>query len=310
MYEIPLTGLYASNPLGAMAAFGLLRVLSEMDRFHDSRLSWHETDDWQALLHTSSEITRASLVDSLAERQEHLDLSFLSWSDDIRVQPEVFLELLTQRSFAATSGDRADADRFVAYGSELVCDGSKNLVKPTAFHLTSGQQKFMKTLRKLADDLCRNRTAAFEEALFGPWNYRDKHHSLGWDPNTERMAALRHTAPTKEEPHSVRAAVWLAFEALSLYPTAAIETWQGARLQTTGILQQQGAWTFRWPVWQVPLALPTLKSLLASPWFSDASLDAHRLTRRGISAVFESVVYRFGQGYGILRPARMVCRTS
>jgi hypothetical protein len=56
------------------------------------------------------------------------------------------------------------------------------------------------------------------EALFGPWRYEDPQHSLGWDPSAERLHALRSRSPTKDAPQGVAAAVWLAFEALPLFP--------------------------------------------------------------------------------------------
>jgi hypothetical protein len=42
---------------------------------------------------------------------------------------------------------------FAAFGSEMITDGSKGLVKPTAFHMTSGQQKFLKMICSVADSL-------------------------------------------------------------------------------------------------------------------------------------------------------------
>jgi hypothetical protein len=308
MHDLPLTGLYASNPLGAMAAFGLLRVLSEMKEFAGVKLYWRETDDWQAALFTPNEATKESLVQGLVHRQRALDRSTISWSDDIRVQTGGFLERLHQQATAATVANRINADRFAAYGSELVTDGSKGLVKPTAFHMTSGQARFLRKLAELAGDLRQDSGKAFEEALFGPWCYEDEQHSMGWDPNTERMAALRYMAPTKEEPHSVRAAVWLASEALPLFPTEAAESPYGVRLKTTGFSRQNREWVFRWPVWQTPIALPTLKSLLAAPWLVGDSLDGDGLARRGVVVVFESVRYRFGKGYGIFKLATLVCR--
>jgi hypothetical protein len=77
----------------------------------------------------------------------------------------------------------------------------------------------------IAQDLRQNahRTSeAFAEALWGPWRYRDRGHTLGWDPDGERQHAYEAHAPDKSPPVRVRAAVWLAFEALPLFPTAAV----------------------------------------------------------------------------------------
>ena len=303
MHPLPLTGLYASNPLGAMAAFGLLRVLNEMDDFMGAGLAWRETDDWQAIVFTPQIVSQDMLVNGLARRQQKLDMSPFNWSEDIRVQSTEFRKLLCQCIELATAESRHMADRFAAYGSELVTDGAKGLVKPTSFHMTSGQQQFLKSLAELGNGLRQGSEASFHEALFGPWRYEDQQHSMGWDPTSERMAALRHVAPTKEKAKSVRAAVWLATEALPLFPTAAIDSSRGVRLETTAFSRRNREWLFRWPVWQTPIALPTLRSLLAAPWLHSKHLDGDSLSRRGVVAVFQSVQYRFGQGYGIFRPA-------
>jgi hypothetical protein len=305
---LPLTGLYASNPLAALAAFGLLRAVSEVDGFTGAKLAWYETDDWQAILFVPRTILRQRLAEALAQRQEELDMSSISWSDDIRIDALDFRERLRQCAVSASVTDRDLADRFTAYGSELATDGAKGLVKPTAFHMTSGQQRFLKGLMELAQGLRRNTRGAFEEALFGPWRYQDEQHSMGWDPNTERMAALRHIAPTKEKAKSVRAAVWLAAEALPLFPTAAVESPRGVRLETTGFSRQRSEWRFRWPVWIQPVGLDTLRSLLSDPAIHAAALDTQSLQQRGIVAVYQSAQYRFGQGYGIFRPATPVYR--
>lgn len=309
MHELPLTGLYASNPLGALAAFGLLRTLSEIEELADAKLAWRETDDWQAVLCTQSALSRERLVEILVKRHEELDLSSVSWSEDIRVQTEEFRERLRKHAVSATIGNRGLADRFAAYGSELATDGQKGLVKPTAFHMTSGQQRFLKILAELGDTMRRDSRPAVEEAVFGPWRYEDEQHSMGWDPNTERMAALRHVAPTKEKANSVRGAVWLAAEALSLFPTAAVESPRSVRLETTSFTRRGGEWYFLWPVWDTPIALPTLKSLLAAPWLQAENLERSSLAQRGVVAAFQSVVTSFGKGYGIFRPATLVFKS-
>jgi hypothetical protein len=70
----------------------------------------------------------------------------------------------------------------------------------------------------------------FREALFGRWRYDDPQHSLGLDPSTERLHALRAVSSTKEESCGVATAVGLAFEALPLFPCF----WADGRLATTG----------------------------------------------------------------------------
>lgn len=257
-------------------------------------------DDWMAVLTVASSIDERALLNHLEVRQRALKLDVFSWSEDIRVKPEKYRVLLIQHAEAATARDRWSADYYAAFGSETVTDGSKGLVKPTAFHMTSGQQKFSKNVLELAESFSDGCNDALKEALFGPWKYGDLYHSLGWDPMTERLHALRHRAPTSETPLSVRAAIWFAVESLPLFPTAIAVK----RLATTGFTRRNGNTRLLWPIWTTPIGIKTLKTLLASSELSEPK-GRNSLGMRGVVAIYESVRSEFGQGYAILRPATL-----
>jgi len=136
--------------------------------------------------------------------------------------------------------------------------------------------------------------------LFGPWKYEDRYHSLGWDPMTERLHALRHCAPTSEVPRSVRAGVWFAVESLPLFPTARATK----RLATTGFTRKNGNMRLIWPILTKAIGLNTLRTLLASAELFEPE-GRNSLGMRGVVAIYESVRSEFGQGYAILRPATL-----
>ena len=59
MSRIDLTGLRADLPIGAMAAFGCLRVCQRIERLRESRLSWERsTGTFHAVLWTKAETSR------------------------------------------------------------------------------------------------------------------------------------------------------------------------------------------------------------------------------------------------------------
>jgi len=258
-------------------------------------------DDWIAILNVPPNINENTLIDHLVSRQRALKLRVFNWSDDIRVEPEEYRLHLIQHAETATSRDRLSVDYYAAFGSETITDGSKSLVKPTAFHMTSGQQKFLKNIRELAESLSNKSAESLREALFGPWKYEDQYHSLGWDPMTERLHALRHRSPTSEAPRSVRAAVWFAVESLPLFPTGR----SGKRLATTGFTRRNGDTRFIWPIWTDAIGLDTLKPLLATSELLGPE-GWESLGARGVAAIYEAVRSQFGQGYAILRPATLV----
>jgi len=285
--DIPLPGLIGSNPLGALAAFGLLRVCNDCTALSSARLYWTQEHDWIAVLRVPHEVNNKQLlIKILAERQEKRPLSIFNFANDIRVPAGEYREKLDEHAKRAALHDRLWVDYFAAFGSEIVLDGSKHLVKPTAFYMVSGRQKFLDGVRKLGASMQSESKEAFEEALFGPWKYADKFHSLGWDPSTERLHALRAKSPSAgKDVVCVRGAVWLAIEALPLFPTAAVH----GKLATTGFTKDK-ATMLVWPVWTAPIGLDTLKTLLMT------SDDEASLYRRGVAAIYRSIRSETGQG--------------
>lgn len=225
MNEISLKGLAGSHPLGALAAFGLLRSCEEMDGFCGSRLGWRREADWFAVLQTEEEVGPEELVKSLVARQKQRpEGRELNWARTIKTSRTSYREATSEARNALREGHRAFAGFLSAFACDLCADDNDQL-EPTAFYMTSGRQEFLKEAQSLAKRLAqgisigrRKKTSAelFQEALFGPWKYEDPQHSLGWDSSTERLHALRAKSPTKESSEGVTAAVWLAFEAPAL----------------------------------------------------------------------------------------------
>ncbi len=305
-----LTGLVGSNPLGALAAFGLLRVCGEIPELACARLAWRMEDDWLAVLEVPVCIEENQLLELIVKWQQGWSTDVIDWSDDIRSEPPQYKQRLVEYAKRASQGDRHLADFFTAFGSESVTDQTKErLVKPTAFHMTSGNQKFLDNLRHIRDSLNKQPESAcraYREALFGPWRYADPYHSLGWDPATQRQYAYRYKDPgkkTREDfPPSVRAAVWLGFQTLPLFPTVR----KNGRLATCGFTFSNRETSFIWPLWTSSVTLDGLRSLLTSSECSSGSSGWERIRRRGVVTLYRSVRLEFGQGYASLRPARII----
>jgi hypothetical protein len=217
----------------------------------------------------------------LSRSKQQRESAALRWSTKIddRTKYRETARNATQR--LAERRPRDDVDMLAALASDLFDDGGA--LRSTAFDLTSGNQRILQSIRVFAgepemakgkpDPLTRD---AVEEALIGPWKYRDAHHSLGWDPHAQRLHALRGKLPEKDkENRSVRAAVFLASQALPLFPCFAV----GRRLRTTAFHRYDGDEWFAWPVWSEPISLDTLRSLLAQPFTND-------LRQRGVDTVY------------------------
>lgn len=284
MSTLELPGLRAHQPLGFLAACGLLRSLSESRDFGLMKLAWKGNGAEGRTAAVDSErsldidaVTQVLLCRSKQQRES----AALKWSTKIddRAQYRETAKNALQQLFEG--GSRHDADMLAALASDLVHDAEA--LRSTAFDLTSGNQRILSSIRGLAgepetpkgkpDPLTGD---AVKEALIGPWKYRDTHHSLGWDPHVQRLHALRGRLPeTDKENRSVRAAVFLASQALPLFPCFAV----GRRLRTTGFHRHDDDDWFAWPVWREPISLDVLRSLLAQPFGSD-------LRERGADIVY------------------------
>ncbi len=323
--EIPLPWLRASEPIGFLAAIGLLRVCSARPGLGTVTLAWADSPGWPGRLGTSRECNEDQLVKELTDhmRGRHLFGLFSGrtpdgtvigdkeW-DDVKVAPELFRCMLLSCREQSTATSRETVDFLAALGSEMIRLGNKDVVKPSALHMTSGNQAFLETIRELARSLdpgeplhpkaARPPDAAFRAALFGAdadttgRDAADRFSSLGFDSSREAVYALTAEAPTDTGPRSIRAAVWLAVEAMPLFPCRPC----GGRLHTRGFDRRVTA--FSWPVWDGPLTVDAVRTAVGLTGGPTDPSGAARWRAYGIRAVMRSNRVTIGQGYGQLRP--------
>lgn len=312
---IALSGLIGSHPLGALAAFGLLRWSADIPALRGTRLHWEQQDDWVAVLTPPTPLAPEALCQLLLDAHASDGWVHLDGPPTLRMPAAEFRERCLNDALSARPDARFAADFDAACGCEVIVD-DKGRLTPTRLHMTSGQQQFRGALADLAASLVvdgrprgRQTPAALldaaREALFGPWSYPDAEHALGWDPDAERLHALRPLAPTADNANkSVRFAVWLAHRALALLPALA----QGTRLQTSAFVVEarRAQYRLRWPLWETALGLDSLAALLTCRELTGDGSAIARLHARGVVAVYESTRHEFGQGYAVLRPARLI----
>lgn len=297
MRTLELTGLRGHHPLGFLAACGLLLCCGGRDGSREVRLGWKETEEgsgWSVVLHREKEPKLDSIVRMLVRQASREKASCaLRWS--IRIDDREKFRSLGSRLL----GDEQSAHRertlavLPSLASDLVVNAKTKKLQPTSLDFTSASQPFLKSIRDLSQQLSTNtaprsgRTSArdsLHEALCGPWQYRDDAHSLGWDPQTQRLHALRHKLPEQDKQNrSVRGAVFLASQALPLFPCFAVNR----KLRTTGFHHDGGEDWFAWPVWREPISLDTLRCLLACPLNRD-------LERRGVAVVYRCRIVHTG----------------
>lgn len=290
MTEIPLSGLRADLPIGFMAACGCLRICERTPNLQGTRLRWVTAGgSYMPVLSvpaTPDELIRVLLADVKSAP----DRFSLTWSNQIKsATTDQFVDAMKD---AHDKSDWDSLEWFAAFGTEL-CFNDNGTVEPTPFDMSVARQRFLADAVKLATVLSGAESEVdrlYREALFGPWLYQDDQHSLGWDPSTMKLGAFTHKAPTGMPNAGVRAAVWLAFESLPLFPCF----FSSRRLRTRAF-QTRGrtAW-FHWPVWDCPLSLAAVRTLLSWPLILEASAEEEHveLKARGIMAVYRSAQFK------------------
>ena len=295
MSAVVLSALHGHHPLGFLAASGALRVAT--DKVAPCKLAWCLSESiWRASLYCESlsddEFT-TGLLTAVADEAK----SYLACLEAYKItEAEAPLDNFRESGLQALRENGCEPAEMAlailpSFGSDLVFrqkgtgKKKKTVIQTTLFAMTSGQQDLVPGMRKVAKRLAKRSknenvpneiVETIKEALFGPWRYDDDEHPLGWDPQVQRLHALRNKAPTNDaQKRSVCGAVFLATQALPLFPCFAINN----RLRTTGFHRDRNAedW-FAWPIWNEPISLGTLRTLLAHPHDD--------LRERGIQTVY------------------------
>lgn len=304
MAELGLPALRGHNPLGLFAALGAFDVATRLLPQRDVRLHWTGGITPTAVLTGPDSLDHLiALCDQ--DRLRWATSPVLTWGPNGRPLDDLKPSLAELRQWIAATlehyrrtGERADVDLLAALVAEGAAAG-KGDAKPTHFHFTAGQQRFLLMVRQLQAEVGPDRVA---EALAGPWRYDSELPVLGWDARGERIWALRGFAPSGEKKLGVPGADWLAFLGLRFFPvTLHCDVRGRAQLITTGCSISWKSGTFTWPLWVVPLRQATVAAILADTGLR--LLSAERRHRLGIGDISQAPIRRTEQGgYGSFGP--------
>jgi len=300
--ELALPALEGTNPLGYLAALGVLDALAR--------------EVGGATLHWTDELVPHAVVGGLGDLDlllDALDRDRGEWGSSILLnfpkeaplrdaKPDKRrLREWFEAVFREHEG-RTDSDLLCALVAEGALDGKGN-AKPTHLHFTAGQQQFLEMVRALASNVDRER---LKEAVCGPWEYDSPLPSLSWDSRGERVYAVRAVNPSKEKRLGVPGADWLAFRGLVFYPVR--RTISGS-LRTTACDDGWKTSAFRWPLWALPATRNVVASLVADSSLVSqrATLQPDDLAARGIICVLRAPIRRTDQGgYGSFGAAEVL----
>ncbi len=303
MPQLRLTALKSSVPIGFMAALGAFRHANAMPQLGLVKLGWKpHCGQWCAVLEISNEVSADGLVQLFVERVKDMgERPEFTWSNAVKSSKTTELRREAQHALEAASADNHQlVDWFQAFASELA--HKEGVLESTPFDMTVARQLFLADAEWLTKSLAEPdkkrgdevNAESFREALFGPWKYGDNQHSLGWDPATILMGAFTPRAPTSMSKAGVRAAVWLAMESLPFFPC-----FFESGLATCGFVKKGRKQSFHWAVWESPLSLTAVRTLLAQA----PGIEEDEKVGRGLCAMYTSAVYKPNKYLTSFQPA-------
>ncbi|HEX3955966.1 MAG TPA: hypothetical protein VHZ03_04960 [Trebonia sp.] len=307
MTDIPLPALEGTNPLGFLAALGVLDAISATTP--GVTLRW--TDDLVPHAVVGAPGDLGQLLDTLHKDREHwAGSTVLRFPADGQPLADAKPDGRQLRQWFEHVGDqnrhRAEADLLCALVAEEAFDNNGR-AKPTHLHFTAGQQRFLSMVRELAAAVDCDR---LQEAICGPWRYDSPLPSLSWDSRGERVYAVRAVNPSNEKRLGVPGADWLAFRGLIFYPVT--RTSRGS-LRTTACDTEWKRSAFRWPIWTSPATRHVVRSLVADPSLVSQSprVTPADLAARGIASIRQASIRRSDQGgYGSFGAADTLISTD
>lgn len=295
MTGIPLRALEGTNPLGFLAALGVLDAASATI----PGVTLHWTDDLVPYAVVDGPGDIGQLLDTLdKDRQQLVGSAVLHFPADGQPLADAKPDSRQLRQWfehvSDRNGHRVDTDLLCALVAEGAFDNNGR-AKPTHLHFTAGQQKFLNMVRELAAAVDRDH---LQKAICGPWRYDSPLPSLSWDSRGERVYAVRAVNPSTEKRLGVPGADWLAFRGLVFYPVT--RTSRGS-LRTTACDAEWKSSAFRWPIWTRPATRHVISSLVADPTLVSRPPTATPadLAARGIASIRQASIRRTDQGgYG------------
>ncbi len=271
-----LTGLDGSSALAYLAAIGTLRTLSIALQRDDVKMNWIQHEGaWRPRIGvplTDKEVISLLQASLNSKRSDHPTVFV---SDTARIS--TFYESARHGTLP-----HAGLDAWIA---ALVSDVHPNAT--SQFQLTR-RDYFAGNL----DEIMASTTpASLHHSLFEVWRYDERlsGQSLHLEPSEDRRHAYQWNKPsgdpTRNKCGNVIGANRMAIEAIPFF--LALPSKNPDRLLVTGwtgVRSDDSRWT--WPIWNIPISLTVVPSVLALAELQEETPDSKKLSAIGILAAY------------------------
>lgn len=324
MTTLQLDGLDALDPLGFLAALGVLAAISDDATRQGSALprmsftlgaaprpridSRCETFD-QLLEVLEHDLQRIAGRIGGVPREPFVDFSYEDDKGkpvhDLKPPPQHVREVAKVEIDRASIDERRTIDWLAAVLTDVAVDGS-GAGKPFALHFTAGQQRFLAIALELLFGAKKHpgvQATDLRNALEGPWANDRPLKVFSWSPRQDRAYALRASDPSTDPKLGTPGADWLAFRGIPLLSSAPIRD----RIATGGVT---GGWKdgcFTYPLWPTPMDVDSVRALLRHPALISDDRVAMSTLPRGVERCRCRITRSDQGGYGAFsRPERVV----
>ncbi|MEQ1574137.1 MAG: hypothetical protein ABL993_07810 [Vicinamibacterales bacterium] len=284
-----LPGLDGSNPLGFLAALGILRLLTHAWPNRVTRMGWKSSHVWLprvcidgGLSPTADELLE-TVENHLIKGFDQHPVSLLGKLDFENGQS--FRQWLAHQVDDSSRTSHASSDWLAALASD---PASPDVINPLQ---TVRRDYFQGNLKSVIET---TRTSHLRRCLFAAWDYADAldNQSLHWDPSEDRRHALQWNKPSgdpdRKRSGGMLGANRLAIEAIPLF----VSFREGSVRRTAGFSGNRSTdtrWT--WPIWDAALDLSSVTTLLSLADLQAPTISPivrRNLQQRGVAAVFRS----------------------
>lgn len=295
-----LKGFTADQPLGFLAALGVLRTLERQRPDWEPRLAWKQSGFWRAEISVVGQVSVDGWVDQIQAglQRSCAEIEHLSQGLDKNL---AFTRAELRQEIRARGGTPSGSllERMV---SELPENKDRAPLSLLQMLNGAGHQHYLPALLKIARQTTRSH---LQKTLTAPiWRMEDDARggmTLRLDTFSDSQHALQAQDPNDSEMTSELAANRLAIEALPLFPTL-----PASRELTCGFHRRRRQLVMRWPVWTLPLRLVEVMGLLGAADMADPIENRDRLRCLGVEAVWESERRVVGKGKTLFSPSRAV----
>lgn len=297
-----LCGLDGGNPLGFLAALGVLRILSIGYTEKAIRMAWCVRNGvWCPTVNVCG--SEEAFVEQLVAKLSTSDASPWSINKRLPFEADRLRSAICIALQVSRMDERQTLDMLAAFGSEAF-ENAEGVFADTALRMVragdSAGQGLLAYGKRIREETSRQ---DLHEALFAIWRHQDSNCAVRWDPVENRSYALRWTDPSKERTGSVRGANRLALEGMPVLPVIPI----GTRVRTTGFTEfQKRSESLTWPLWSAYATLDVVRSLVTLAELQNERPSVHQLGELGIAAVFRSSRIMMNQYYYNFTPAQRI----